>query len=763
MIKQAHISNVRTEPFDINKTVNFPPISDRWEDMMDQMVGEKSSTERATKEHMKERYDQTHASFKMKEESDKQKFMFYNLANEVLKKEAESLNLEDFVNATAKSLNSFMATDYLFYKNDLYVSILDGELNKELNEFTGQDMFRVIAEKCLKRIKGEVSVYKKWRTNLENLLLSNPILPEKDTQITEQDRSLTARTRRCKSEADRIKEQLYRVEKFIHQKDQDLKAMQSHLEDFKDSLGVIRGSFEKPNVDISAKVKLFPLYDRERLEKLLFNTKDEKDVMVTISQHMIEGMIIREIEERYKDSSLKNLVRCMQMIPNAIRFKHLSMGPSKIYTRFDLSCNEIRLKMPKEDQVIRLSELPVDLQSNHPYVKNFYQHILIESGQAQKFLKFIFHESKLTNLLITRESIHTFIRIFRSDETGSISIFKSKLGLNPDTRKYFKECSTYPTFILEHILDSMGSYMPFLFKAETKMNTDKYSSGKNKPILPTTKDILHNTVILDYWYGLLESGEKLDLFNDRLNQVFIKHISKQIEYMEFSSFVDKNQVYDIQQFASGLLRRNKGSNHSITLLSFLNSKDRIKVKPAFWVKQGLLFKTSQNRKEDNHIYVMLLDQMKHPQIEIWFSLILTNDPLAINYDLKKFTDCLVEMLDFKLENLQMEQKRAGMTLDSYVKLMILRGRSCCLRLMSYMNFYRSAQKTINLEFLNLCDQRMAPKEPFVSENVQSLRKDDFFKQSNKFDRAEYEGMRRIFDDELNVETVLYSNLVSRSL
>jgi len=91
-----------------------------------------------------------------------------------------------------------------------------------------------------------------------------------------------------------------------------------------------------------------------------------------------------------------------------------------------------------------------------------------------------------------------------------------------------------------------------------------------------------------------------------------------------------------------------------------------------------------------------------------------------------------------------------LTLNSYVKLLMLRSRGSCLRLISYMNFYRSTQKRINLQFLDLCEQDKTIRGVFESESARTMRKDDFLRQTSKYSKKEYEEMRKIFDEEQSV-------------
>lgn len=749
MERKAYVQNTRAAFEDIDKVTNFPSINDNWEQVIRQMIQEKSRTEEAFKEHMKEQLSPQERS-SQQGKSDKEKYNYGRLVNESFERFAEQLNLEDFTNSSTKLMNVFMGTDYLFYKNELFTSALDKEVFEEINTFTAQDMFYLLNEKCCLRVKAELDRLKKWKHALVYKLLSSPFFVEKDNQLDEEDRSVTARTKRFRIESDKLKAQILKLEKQICRQEQNYETNKRFLNEFRASFDSLRGSFERPNIDISAKIRLFPDHDKDRLEKLLFNAKDQKDMMVAISQNSIEAMIIDEIALRYKQAGLKVLTKCMQLIPNSIYLKHLSQSSEKIFTRFDANSPQVRKNNPNKDVMFRLDDPQASAELPHPFIKSFYQTVITGSNQSAKFLKFVFAEKRLGNLTISRESLLVFMHSMRSDEYEISGEFKQLLGLSSKSDQYFTENPQYPRFILELIYDSMSCFDPSLFAPTIKMNTDATEPTNHRPTINLTNSILHNPTVLKYWYSLLTSPEKLDLFNDKVSQIFLKHMHKQIEYMEFKDYHNSSKIYDINNITAGLIRRDKHGNHSLSILSFIESNERIRIKHAFWVKEGLIFKVSQKKPEEHITSILLRDQMKHPQIETWLSLVLNNDPLAINYDLNKFTDVLTEMLDLKIENLQTEQKRSSLTLNSYVKLLMLRSRGSCLRLISYMNFYRSTQKRINLQFLDLCEQDKTIRGVFESESARTMRKDDFLRQTSKYSKKEYEEMRKIFDEEQSV-------------
>lgn len=757
------MQNTRASVEDIEKVTNFPAVNDNWEQVIKQMVEEKCKTEEAFKEYMKEKLDPQEEASTQQPKSDKEKHAFGRLVNESFARFADQLNLEDFTNASTKLANVFMGTDFLFHKNELFTSTLDREVFEEVNDFTAQDMFFVLNDKCCSRTKAELGRLKKWRLTLVNKLLASPFFVDKESQLAEEDRSVTARTKRFKIENDKLKGQILKLEKLICKQEQIYETNKRFLNEFRASFDSLRGSFERPNIDISAKIRLFPDHDKERLEKLLFNAKDHKDMMVAISQNNIEAMIIEEIALRFKQAGLKVLARCMQLLPNSIYLKHLSQSSEKLFTRFDSNAAQVRLDSPNKDVVFSLDAPQASAELPHPYIKNFYQTILTGSNQSSKFLKFVFAEKRLGNLTISRESLMVFLNSTRGDEHGIAAVFKPLLGLSAKTERYFKENPNYPHFILEIIYDSMCCFDPGLFTPTIKMNTDATEPTTHQPTVNLTGFILHNPVVLQYWYSLLTSPEKLDLFNHKVSQIFLRHVEKQVEFMEFRDYNNGSKIYDINNITAGLIRRDKHGNHSLSILSFIENNEKIRIKHAFWVKEGLVFKVSQKKPDEHMTSILLRDQMKHPQLETWISLVLNNDPLAINYDLTKFTDVLTEMLDLRLENLQTEQKLSSLTLNSYVKLLMLRSRGACLRLISYMNFYRSTQKRINLQFLDLCEQDKTMRGVFESESVKTSRKDDFLRQTNQYSKKEYEELRKIFDEEQSVcSRILPSNRSSRT-
>jgi uncharacterized protein YjbI with pentapeptide repeats len=111
---------------------------------------------------------------------------------------------------------------------------------------------------------------------------------------------------------------------------------------------------------------------------------------------------------------------------------------------------------------------------------------------------------------------------------------------------------------------------------------------------------------------------------------------------------------------------------------------------------------------------------------------------------------MFEVLNINQESLLTEKKLTKGTLESYVKLLMLRSRNAILRLISYCNFSRAVQKNINLRFIDLCEQHREQEDLFVKSNLDKYRRDDLLKQTRMYDRRECEEVRRIFDEEISV-------------
>jgi hypothetical protein len=758
MDKKVHVMTSKPVVEDIEATVSYPNLNDGWTDNISQLLHEKTKTEEFTKEYIRERLQGKFFPKEVHEETPRQKFMLGQMMNEMYDKFSDQLNVDDFVNSTTKLLNSFMAKDFLFVKNDLYSSKTDLDMFEAINEFTSEDMLTLMLKRVHSTLSKEKARLKKWKANLENHLLSNPVL-EEDEILADRHPSLTARSKSFNNRCNRLKEQLLKLESEIMRLHEETSMLQNYKGELKEKFEAARGSFEKPNIDISAKVKMSSKHDHQKLDKMLFNMRDEKDVLLGLTPSRVEQSIVAEIAEAYKLAAGRLLLAYLPLVPNAVFAKRFTQHPLRLFSRGDSRADRIRAIHQSPDVVLKLDAVGIDLKQiagqSNPRSTNFYEYIIEESGQQQDFYKFVFSKRKLTNLTISSESLNFMIDTWRLDDQSIGRTFK-ELIRTPMNREYFKETQNFPSFITEVLVDSMPFFSPKIFMAKFKTLSDQgvYSSSDSKEgdLMDRTAALSNNQAILGIWYGLLRDKEKLELFNQQVDNQFLSIVQVQNKYLEFSDYYDSEKAFDMNCFSKVGKNQDEETDQPLfkRFFNYINANEKIKVKKAFWVKEGLVFKLTQKQPNEHHSTILLKDQIKHPHIETWLQLVLNNDAQAINYDLLKFTTEMFEILDIKQESLLTEKKLTKGTLESYVKLLMLRSRNAVLRLLSYCNFSRAVQKNVNLRFIDLCEQHRQHEDLFEKIDLDKYRKDDLLKQTRMYDRKECEEIRRLFDEDVSV-------------
>lgn len=759
MEKTVHVITSKPVVEDVEETVQFPGLNDGWRETISQMFSEKVNTEEFTKEYIKERLSDRFFAKEIHEETPRQKFMLGQLLNEMYSKFSDPFKTEDFVNASTKTLNAFMAKDFLFCKNKLYTSKIDEATYYALNEFTSQDMLTVMLTRVLTSLKREMAVRKKWKANLENYLLSNPVF-EGDPDMFDRHPSLTSKSKQFTGRCNRIKDQLLSLEADIMKREEQISILQKYKTEYQHIFESITGCFEKPNIDISAKVKMSSKHDHQRLDKMLFNMRDEKDVVIGLSTNLVEQCIISEISDKYKHSGCQTILEYVKLVPNTVYTKYLSQSKAKLFTRFDSVSKAQRAREgATDDQVVRMSELKLheasfaDQSQSKPI--NFYDFLIAKSGQSIHFLKFTFKTRKISNLTISEDSLRLMVRAWRLDDHGIGQAF-SDLAFPHVDKEYFKEAATFPPFVIDLIVECMEVFTEDTFLANSKMISDRdlksVDQSRARPDVKIAEILTQNKEVLRLWYGLLRDSNKLELFNQKVEQQFFKQVETQNRFMEFVDYYDNFQVFDMNKISQALKTNEtaEGVKSSGRLLTYINDSERIRVKRAFWIKEGLIFKLTQKQPNEHHSAILLKDQMKHPHVENWMQLVLNNDVDMINYDLLKFTADMFEIVDIRADTLMTESKLANSTLGSYVKLLMLRSRNAILKLMSYCNFSRAIQKNINLRFLDLCDQHREHGGLLEKANLDVYRKDDLFKQTKMYDKRDCDELRKIFDEEISV-------------
>ena len=745
MERRAHVCSSRPKDENLEGKLNYPLPNDGWEEIAKSLLTEKVHTEGFLKDYLRKCMDNDTRAPEMLDENEAQKFAFGQVANEVYDKMTESLNVDDFVNATGKSLNRFMAEDYLFCKNELYSSQVDKEIFARANEYTSHDMLTLLLDRVYRSTVDKLHCLQKWKRNIDSYLLSNPVMDER-YQTHDEHPSLTSRSKHFNKKCDSLRNQKTVVQTLISKAKEDVEVLGKYLLDYRDVFESIRGVFEKPGIDVSARAKLLAKHDQIRLEKLLFNTQDSKDVANGLTQHKIEQYIVDEIIHRYKNISIKAFNENLKLLPNSIYTKYLAQTQTRFFTRYDTTSARLRIQFPDtKDRVFKLSTVLPD-PAPHKYLVNFYESLLDLTGQTDKYLKFTFTGRRLTNLLVSTESLSVIINTLRSDEQQIAKTF-SELMETPKPPVIFTEVNNFPSFVFTLMFDCLQYFPAEIFSATVKLSTDYAGNeGEEYGLTPLEKN-LNDHRGLKYWMELLTEKEKFELFNQKVDEVFQKLTLVQNEFLHFEDFYSPSKVLDINAISQGIKYRERQEGEKGLLYSYLTLNEGTKVKKAFWIKESLLFKVTQKQPNEHHNTQLLKDQLKHPQIEAWLQLILSLDPAGIKYDLNRFTEELLEKVGVRTENLKREKKLATFTMASYLKLFMLRGRNSCLKLISYFNFARSVQKVINLRFLSTVEEGRQAEEWAQNSPPQSYKKEDFLKMARMFDPKEYAELKKIFDDE----------------
>ena len=69
-----------------------------------------------------------------------------------------------------------MSQDYLFCKNRLFVDQLDKKMHRKLNQFTQKDMLSILLDKVFEFRLRHLYQLRKWDDNLEDEMMSNPVM-----------------------------------------------------------------------------------------------------------------------------------------------------------------------------------------------------------------------------------------------------------------------------------------------------------------------------------------------------------------------------------------------------------------------------------------------------------------------------------------------------------------------------------------------------------------------------------------------------------
>ena len=766
MERKAVIHTTKPEIADLEQTVGFPGLHDGWEESFMQLLKEKGNTEELAKEYI--RNNLPNSSFLGKEQSSQQKYEFGQLVNEVYDKFTSSLNPEDFVNATAKTLNMYMTEDYLIAPEKFFASELDREMYCVLNEYTGRDMMSILLEMIEKKLKEEQYRVKKYRSNIDSYIDTHPAADGRSGLGGEDKHpSFSARSKEEEQMNNKLKMERDKIELDVVRLEEEVSLIQKYQRNFKGIVEAVRGTFEKPNFDISARVKFTSLQERHALEELLFTMEENKDMIVSVTQNQLTQLLVHNMLTKYKTSHMRILLSYTKTIPYLIYSQYLALNPQRLYTRFDMFNQLERSEMKSEnfkvynlDAWIRRQD---ELKAAHPSEacsttssSNFYEKLMSLTGEAPNFKKVIIKGRTLSNFMMSEESMIILMNTIRHDDQKISKSLKEVLGIKFKKSGLFKEAREFPSYILEIVADSVLKFDEDCFSAVYKMNTDS-TEGSNAAAKQMDSEfklqndvIFKNNSLLEVWHNVLTDVEKLELFNYKIEEMFVRHFKVQLGYLEFEDYYAEEKVIDIDEFGANLNSRNKSSQRNsptLGLLDYLNADSKIKIKAAFWVKESLLYKVTQKQPNEHHSTILLKEQMKHPQTEVWMQLALNNDIQALLYDLDKFTENLFEVFQIRQDELKTEKKLTTMTVKTYVKLMLLRTRNASIKLLSYANFNRSLQKFLNLRFTSLYENSRDPSTPLQSEEVRSYRKEEMFKHSGMFNKTEYAEVKDIFGEQ----------------
>jgi hypothetical protein len=743
-MKKGHVVTSRPEREKIERDMEYPKINDGAEPNIRSFLNEK---EEYTAELRKTINTVINKDI-MRPSSDvpTQRLEYETLKKDIFTEATNNANTERFVNSAVSSLTDFMSKDFLFAKNKLHCEVVNELMYKRINRFSQDDMLSILIAKLKENYTNKADTLRTWKRNIDiylgqNLLLDQDKIPEHILQ------SETLRLSDHHKKCDSFRGKRTELEEGIIKLEEEL-MYTSNMHDTRN----MSSEFEKPFIDVSAKIRMYSETDTDKLIKLLFATEDTKDYTLLIDSSHLNTLIIDQVLEQNRKQDITLLGELAKTVVSTVYMKHFRQSPERMFTRFDKESAKLRAKSTG-DSLCLLADTCCSFEVSETLtIVNFYEYLIKCINQDKEYYKFVFKESKMGNLLISKDTVDVLLLTLRKDEQGISKTLRGIIGDRPQ-EGYFSEAKNVPRFIIDVIEDSFLHFRATLFEGVCRYSVDSnHPKTKKAATIKGLKSVISDQHQWTIWQRVTSQRDWLENLNYKVQEIFPEIIERQLEYMEWEPYSLDSETIILNVLNKSFQSSKKDHYQNIGLMNSEKVKGRrSKVKPAFWIQEGMVYGTPSLMPHEHEMKAMLEGQIVHPQIDTWLQLCLNNNIQAINYDLEKLLEDLLETCEINTEGLQTEKRLLRMSLASSVKLLILRTRNACLKLMSYLNFNRSTQKSLNLRFLQLCEDRRSSVEQLESERLKTHNKEDIFQQTKVFNNNEYSELKRIFEEEQNVQ------------
>jgi hypothetical protein len=743
-MKKGHVVTSRPEKEKLERDMEYPKINDGAEANVRSFLDEKEEYISELRKTINTVINKD--ILRPSSELPDQRVEYETLKRDIFTEATNKANTEKFVNSAVSSLTDFMSKDFLFAKNKLHCEVINELMYKRINRFSHDDMLSVLVGSLKENYASKVKALRTWKRNIEtylgqNLLLDQDKIPEHILQS--ETLRLSDHHRKC----DSFRGKRTELEEEIIKLEEELYCL-SNIRNTRN----MSSEFEKPFIDVSAKIRMYSESDTDKLIKLLFATEDTKDYTLLIDSTHLNSLIIDQILDQNRDQEIRLLGELVKTVVSTVYTKYLRQGPERMFTRFDKESSKLRAKSPK-DSFFSLAETGCSFEVSETLtIVNFYEYLLKSTNQEEEYYKFVFKESKMGNLLISKDTLDVLLLTLRKDEQGISRMLRGVLGQRSQAG-YFHEAKNVPRFIIDIIEDSFMHFRPSMFEGVCRYSVDSnHPKAKKAGTIKGLKNVISDQHQWTIWQRVTSQTDWLDNLNYKVHEIFPEIIERQLEYLEWEPYSLDSETIILNLLNKSFQSSKKDHYQNIGLMEAEKCKGRrSKIKHAFWVKEGMVYGTPSLLPHEHETRAILEGQIVHPQIDTWLQLCLNNNIQAISYDLEKLLEDLLETCEIKTEDLQTEKRLLKMSLGSSVKMLLLRTRNACLKLMSYLNFNRSTQKSLNLRFLQLCEDGRLSTEQLESERLRTHNKEDVFQQTKVFENNEYGELKRIFDEEQNVQ------------
>ena len=502
---------------------------------------------------------------------------------------------------------------------------------------------------------------------------------------------------------------------------------------------------------------------------------------------------------------LKIFNKYMDLIPDLVNLKHLSINEERYFTNFEQDSFESRVVpfnlaftvadcLAKRRSKIGQNIINIDKSKNKslPQLEgmqnyrrvllqehNFVEYLLEKNGFSHQYIKF-FLTSKLPNLTISNYSLDCLSKVFKTKQMNywatlhsiksnfksNIKAFEGHEIINVTIIPTIKELLEYYNIKLCINTLKIDTDNDFMFKGinSFKDNSDRTSYHKkpnfwaaegqgqefmNSDLLDgNLSKILNNPQLVNTWNYYLSESEKLNLLFLRVESVFEFVYRNQTEFLEFSDYNDEGKKMEMNDFRINLKSNRGGTNVEkiSNLKEFLEGQDNIMLTSAFWVKQDLVFKLPEKTADEFYKDVNLENQETHPFIHDWYNLVLMNS----KEDVERRIEELVEInLGYEKIDVLKRDEHTDLIRKSYrayFKLMVLRARTSSLKMVSYFNYFRSVQKSINIKFLNLCESNKHSDDVWAKDTPKVFDRTKLFAERASFGTSIFSETSDLFTD-----------------